>query len=119
MISIAHGIRTVFASSDAWGYAASSLVLMTFCMQRMVPLRIVAICSNLAFFTYGLLLHLMPILLLHASCGRAGRGRSARLRACGRKVAHGPDVNRQSSEEIRPGAATMSGVPRCRPITPS
>ena len=66
MISIAHGIRTVFASSDAWGYAASSLVWMTFCMQRMVPLRIVAICSNLAFFTYGLLLHLMSILLLHA-----------------------------------------------------
>jgi hypothetical protein len=34
-------------------------------MKWMVPLRIVAICSNLAFFTYGLLLHLMPILLLH------------------------------------------------------
>jgi hypothetical protein len=66
MISFSHSIHTVFASSDAWGYAASSLVLMTFCMKRMVPLRIVAICSNLAFFTYGLLLHLMPILLLHA-----------------------------------------------------
>ncbi|HEV2630562.1 MAG TPA: hypothetical protein VGV41_18185 [Pseudolabrys sp.] len=66
MIVIAHSIQTVFASSDAWGYAASSLVLMTFCMKRMVPLRIVAICSNLAFFAYGLLLHLMPILLLHA-----------------------------------------------------
>jgi hypothetical protein len=35
-------------------------------MKRMVPLRVVAICSNVAFFTYGLLLHLMPILLLHA-----------------------------------------------------
>ena len=66
MISFSHSIHTVFVSSDAWGYAASSLVLMTFCMKRMLPLRIVAICSNLAFFTYGLLLHLMPILLLHA-----------------------------------------------------
>lgn len=66
MISISHSIAAAFASSDAWGYAASSLVLMTFCMKRMVPLRMVAICSNLAFFAYGLLLHLMPILLLHA-----------------------------------------------------
>lgn len=39
---------------------------MTFCMQRMVPLRIVAICSNLAFLAYCPLLHLMPILVLHA-----------------------------------------------------
>jgi hypothetical protein len=66
MVSISHSIYRAFASSEAWGYAASSLVLMTFCMKRMVPLRIVAICSNFAFFTYGLLLHLMPILLLHA-----------------------------------------------------
>ena len=31
----------------------------------MVNLRIVAICSNFAFIAYALILHLLPILVLH------------------------------------------------------
>lgn len=34
-------------------------------MKDMVNLRIVAICSNFAFIAYALLLHLLPILVLH------------------------------------------------------
>ena len=34
-------------------------------MKDMVNLRIVAICSNVAFITYALLLDLPPILILH------------------------------------------------------
>ena len=48
------------------GYVASALVLAAFCMKEMVPLRIVALCSNLAFIAYGLGLGLTPIWLLHA-----------------------------------------------------
>ena len=54
-------------SPQACGYFASVLVLLTFWMQRMIPLRIVGICSNIAFFTYAVLLHLPPIALLHAT----------------------------------------------------
>jgi len=51
---------------DAAGYLASGLVFAAFCMKDIVPLRIVAICSNLAFIAYGLGLDLVPIWALHA-----------------------------------------------------
>jgi hypothetical protein len=47
------------------GYAASGLVLATFCMRRMVPLRAVALCSNIVFVLYGHLAKIEPILVLH------------------------------------------------------
>jgi hypothetical protein len=47
------------------GFLASALVLAAFGMKDMVNLRIVAICSNFAFIAYALLLHLLPILVLH------------------------------------------------------
>ena len=51
---------------QACGYLASALVLATFWMCQMVPLRIVAICSNIAFFSYAVLLGLPPVAILHA-----------------------------------------------------
>src|SRR5262249_50510655 len=53
-------------ASDAIGYLASALVLAAFCMKEMVPLRIVAVGSNIAFLIYGLALGLVPVWLLHA-----------------------------------------------------
>lgn len=50
---------------DLIGYLASLLVLATFCMRDMVPLRVVAIVSNIAFITYGALADIGPVLLLH------------------------------------------------------
>ena len=50
---------------EAVGYLASALVLATFCMRDMVPLRCVAIASNLAFIAYGALADLGPVLVLH------------------------------------------------------
>ena len=47
------------------GFLASALVLAAFGMKDMVSLRIVAICSNIAFITYALLLDLPPVLVLH------------------------------------------------------
>ena len=47
------------------GYAASALVLATFCMRTMIPLRVVAIGSNVAFIVYGIVGGLTPILILH------------------------------------------------------
>lgn len=53
-------------TTDALGYLAASLVLGTFCAKTMIPLRALAIASNVAFIAYALAAHLWPILLLHA-----------------------------------------------------
>jgi CRP/FNR family transcriptional regulator, cyclic AMP receptor protein len=47
------------------GYFAALLVFLTFYMKTMIPLRIVGICSNCAFITYGYLGGLYPVLILH------------------------------------------------------
>lgn len=50
---------------DAFGYLASSLVLVTFCMHSMLALRALAICSNLAFIVYGIGAAIHPVFILH------------------------------------------------------
>ena len=56
-------------NSGSWvqwvGYAASLLVFSTFYMKTMIPLRSVAIASNVAFLTYGYFASLYPVFLLH------------------------------------------------------
>jgi CRP-like cAMP-binding protein len=47
------------------GYVAAVLVFLTFYMKTMVPLRLIGICSNCAFITYGYLGGLYPVLVLH------------------------------------------------------
>ena len=51
---------------DVLGYAASAAVLATFCMNTMIPLRILALGSNVLFMGYGYADHLYPVLVLHA-----------------------------------------------------
>lgn len=50
---------------DILGYAASAAVLATFCMGTMIPLRVLAIASNVLFAAYGYVESLHPVLLLH------------------------------------------------------
>jgi CRP-like cAMP-binding protein len=50
---------------EFFGYIASVLVFTTFYMKTMVPLRLVAIASNVAFIIYALWGGLTPILILH------------------------------------------------------
>ena len=51
---------------EAAGYFASALVFTTFCMKTMIPLRLAAIGSNVAFIAYGIAGHIYPVLMLHA-----------------------------------------------------
>jgi hypothetical protein len=44
---------------DLVAYLAAALVLAAFGMREMVPLRIAALCSNLAFIAYALALGLV------------------------------------------------------------
>jgi CRP/FNR family cyclic AMP-dependent transcriptional regulator len=50
---------------DGLGFLAAGLVLLTFCMKRLVPLRAIAITSNLAFILYGYCAGIQPVLMLH------------------------------------------------------
>ena len=47
------------------GYSAGLAVLAAFCMSSILPLRILAVLSNVLFASYGLLADLYPVLLLH------------------------------------------------------
>ena len=53
--------------ADVFGYLASFLVFTTFYMKRMIPLRLTAIASNVAFITYAWVDDLTPILILHGA----------------------------------------------------
>lgn len=48
------------------GFAASALVFLTFCMQTLLPLRLIAMASNILFIAYGLFAGLVPIFILHS-----------------------------------------------------
>ena len=50
---------------DFLGYAASATVLATFCMSTMIPLRVIAILSNILFSLFGFWAHIYPVMLLH------------------------------------------------------
>jgi len=50
---------------DGLGFVAAGLVLATFCMKGLVPLRAMAITSNLAFILYGYAAGIEPVLVLH------------------------------------------------------
>jgi len=47
------------------GYIASLLVATSFYMKTIIPLRIFAIISNIAFITYGVGAGLYPVIILH------------------------------------------------------
>jgi hypothetical protein len=51
---------------DFVGYMAALTVLATFCMDTIVPLRGLAIVSNVLFILYGIAGHLYPVFFLHA-----------------------------------------------------
>ena len=65
MHSATVAIQTGLLDGSTIGYVASALVLAAFGMKDMLNLRIVAICSNIAFITYALVLSQLPVLILH------------------------------------------------------
>ena len=54
-------------TAELVGYLASALVFATFYMKTMMPLRAVAIASNVAFISYGYVGGMAPILILHVA----------------------------------------------------
>jgi hypothetical protein len=54
-------------TAELVSYLASALVFATFYMKTMMPLRAVAIASNVAFISYGYVGGMAPILILHVA----------------------------------------------------
>lgn len=52
--------------AEILGYFGASLTITVYSMKRMIPLRIIGICANCVFITYGFLAAVYPQLLLHA-----------------------------------------------------
>ena len=72
--------------ADIIGYVASGFVFATFVMKEMVPLRVAAICGNIAFITYGLSVGLAPIWVLHVALLPLNGWRPAQAIACRRQA---------------------------------
>lgn len=72
--------------TDAAGYAASLLVFCAFYMKTMIPLRVVALASSVAFIAYGFLGGLTPVLVLHAALLPLNTVRVLQMRRLIRKV---------------------------------
>ena len=51
---------------DIVGYAAALAVLGSFCISTIVPLRILAVVSNVLFGLYGVMADLYPVFFLHS-----------------------------------------------------
>jgi len=83
---------------DILGYAASAAVLATFCMSTMIPLRIIALGSNVLFIAYGYFDHLYPVLILHIILLPVNALRLVQLQRLVRDIrdAHREDLSIQS-----------------------
>jgi hypothetical protein len=92
---------------DFVGYLAALMVLATFCMDTIVPLRGLAIASNLLFILYGIAGQLYPVLLLHAVLLPVNIVKIVRLRPQARRV-DGSTQARVGSATARDSAARTS-----------
>lgn len=52
--------------TNVCGFAGAGLVIATYSMRTMIPLRIISLCSASLFLIYGLLVQSYPQILLHA-----------------------------------------------------
>jgi CRP/FNR family transcriptional regulator, cyclic AMP receptor protein len=52
--------------TDLIGYAGAILIFFTFYMKTMIPLRTIAICSNIIMILYGFSLKIYPVFILHS-----------------------------------------------------
>jgi hypothetical protein len=85
-------------TGEIFGYIASVLVFATFYMRTMLPLRLVAVASNLAFITYAAIDGLTPILILHSALLPLNLLRLMQIRELGAQV------ERASSHEFSAAA---------------
>ena len=84
------------------GYLASALVLVTFLMRTMIPLRIAAVCSNVTFIVYAFFDHLHPVLFLHLILLPLNLTRTIQLISLERKVQKAATTSEVSLDWLKP-----------------
>jgi CRP/FNR family cyclic AMP-dependent transcriptional regulator len=92
------------------GYAAAALVFATFYMKTMVPLRVIAIASNVLFIAYGYLHPAPPVLVLHVALLPLNLWRLQQMLSLVRetKASHDDDLD---MNWIRPFTTTRAMTP--------
>ncbi|HTZ37578.1 MAG TPA: hypothetical protein VMB84_16215 [Stellaceae bacterium] len=58
---------TMPAWPELVGFLAAGLLLLTFLMRQMVPLRALALSSSVAWLVYGVTCHIYPVVVVHAT----------------------------------------------------
>jgi len=86
---------------DFVGYLAALTVLATFCMDTIVPLRGLAIASNVLFILYGIAGHLYPVLLLHSVLLPVNVAKIVQLRLQARRVKAIPTSTERQRRSVR------------------
>ena len=89
--------------ADWIGYLAALLVFCSFYARTVVPLRLVAIASNLAFIAYASAKGLHPVLVLHAvllplNCVRLLQLRALRKGLDSRRASGGSEDSRRAGD---------------------
>ena len=88
---------------DLLGYAASFAVLTTFLMRTMLPLRLIAILSNVLFLAYGYAAHINPVFFLHMALLPINTVRLVAFR--GRNSSGSP-----SRIQLTPNVVSLNGI---------
>jgi CRP/FNR family cyclic AMP-dependent transcriptional regulator len=96
---------------EIFGYVASGLVLATFTMRTMIPLRLLGIASNVAFILYGYLDSLIPVVVLHAILLPLNIYRLAEMRRLVREVKKAGGNETSSLSRLLPFMHAVSREP--------
>jgi len=81
---------------------AGLLVCVSFFMKTIIPLRVVAIASNLGFILFGILIPSWPVLLLHAALLPINLFRAIQMIRLTRQVRSAASVGNPSEVWLRP-----------------
>jgi CRP/FNR family cyclic AMP-dependent transcriptional regulator len=79
------------------GYLASLLVFIAFFMRTMLPLRYVAVASNIAFICWSLPLEIWPVLMLHCALLPLNLFRLLQIKRLVRQIATAQGTNLDAS----------------------
>ena len=84
------------------GYLGGLLVFSTFYLKTMLRLRLVAIASNVIYISYGLMGHLVPILMLHMLLFPLNIWRLAEINRLTRRVRASQQTDMSAADLIVP-----------------
>lgn len=95
-------LDTFHLAAYAAGIIAGLLVCVSFFMKTIIPLRIVAIASNLCFIVFGIMLRQWPVLVLHCALLPINIWRAIEMTRLTRRVQSAASYGDPSDVWLRP-----------------